>query len=113
MTLNEYQRAALRTSEPSTDGEAGEKQLCVFALGIAGEAGEVADLVKKHIGHGHELSDEKLMKELGDVLWYVAAVAAQRGLSLEDVAAANIEKLLKRYPNGFSHEASRNRVELT
>jgi len=80
-----------------------------FAMGLAGEAGEVVDLLKKHLGHGHDLDADKLTKELGDVLWYVSAIAQSAGLELGDIARANVEKLRKRYPDGFSVEASRNR----
>lgn len=84
-------------------------KLATMGLGVAGEAGEVADLIKKYVGHGHELDDDKLLKEMGDVLWYLAAIATLRGFSLEQVAALNISKLRARYPEGFSEEASRNR----
>jgi NTP pyrophosphatase (non-canonical NTP hydrolase) len=83
-----------------------------YALGLAGEAGEVCDLLKKHWGHKHPLDREKLCKELGDVLWYVAAIAVQHGISLRDVAHANVEKLSARYPKGFSPEASLARVDV-
>ncbi len=82
-----------------------------FACGLAGEAGEVADLVKKWAIHGHELDAVKLTKELGDVLWYMYALAAEQGIILQAVAEANIDKLQKRYPEGFSHAASINRVD--
>lgn len=100
--------------------ELGEKQseeegtkparLLVAALGLAGESGEFADGIKKIVRHGHFLSREKLIEELGDVLWYVAEAASAVGVNLSDVAAQNIAKLQKRYPSGFSEEASRNRV---
>jgi len=106
MDLNEYQAAAMR-SQPKPS----ELDLAVFALGLTGEAGEVADMVKKIYGHGHPPDLDKLHKELGDVLWYIAAICQELGLSLADVAEANINKLMRRYPNGFSHEASRNRTE--
>lgn len=86
-------------------------RLAINALGVAGEAGEVADLVKKHVGHGHALDRDKLAKELGDVLWYVAALAHDIGIDLSTVAALNIEKLRRRYPDGFSTERSINRVD--
>lgn len=106
MTLDEYQQQAMRTHVESPE------RLVCYALGVAGEAGECADLVKKFIGHGHGLDAEKLAKELGDVLWYVAGLAHVLGVSLSDVAAQNLRKLERRYPNGFSHEASRNRVDV-
>lgn len=104
-SLDFYQQLANRTAPC-------ENQLATFALGVAGEAGEVADLVKKYIGHGHPLDVEKLKLELGDVLWYVAGLASVIGVTLSEVANANIAKLEKRYPNGFSTEASMNRVDV-
>jgi NTP pyrophosphatase (non-canonical NTP hydrolase) len=81
------------------------------ALGIAGEAGEVADLLKKVIFHGKALDREALAKELGDVLWYVSDLASQYGLRLESVAATNVAKLNARYPEGFSVEAAAARAD--
>lgn len=78
-------------------------------MGIAEEAGEVAGLIKKHLWHGHELDRTKVIKELGDVLWYLAYLANKIGSSLDEVAEANLNKLALRYPNGFSKEASINR----
>ena len=105
LKLNDYQHSAMRTHVEDPI------RLAQYALGLAGEAGEVADLIKKHIGHGHELDGNKLKLELGDVLWYIAGLAYLLQTSLEEIAEANIDKLQKRYPNGFSHEASRNRSE--
>lgn len=107
MEANQYQRLALVTAAPPGDSQS--LHLAILGLGIAGEAGEVADLLKKVIGHGHSLDPEWLAKELGDVLWYVATIAAQVGLPLSTVMERNIEKLAKRYPGGFSEEKSRNR----
>jgi len=59
-----------------------EKEISAYALGLAGEAGEVVDLLKKSWGHGHPLDVEKLKKELGDALWYVVALALQFGLPI-------------------------------
>jgi NTP pyrophosphatase (non-canonical NTP hydrolase) len=80
-------------------------------LGLVGESGEVVDLIKKHVYHGHPLDSDKLLKELGDVLWYVAALATALDVELSEVAAKNIAKLTARYPEGFSSEASMNRVD--
>jgi NTP pyrophosphatase (non-canonical NTP hydrolase) len=107
-TLDEYQTAAGRTAP---QGLMDEKQIAVFALGIAGEAGEVAELIKKYVGHGHPMDRDKLCKELGDVLWYVSALARSLGIPLSEVAQVNVAKLMKRYPEGFSSEASRNRID--
>jgi len=100
-----YQREAKRTAASTSTGEA----LCATGLGVAGEAGEVADYIKKVLLHGHELDKDKLVGELGDVLWYIALGASTIGIELHEVDARNIEKLRKRYPNGFSTEASINR----
>jgi NTP pyrophosphatase (non-canonical NTP hydrolase) len=80
-------------------------------MGIAGEAGEVSDLLKKHVFHGHSVEREDVKKELGDVLWYVSQIATEFNISLEIVAEANIEKLKKRYPKGFREEDSIHREE--
>lgn len=96
MTLDEYQQQAGRTSAPAST-----QRLVITALGLAGESGEVVELIKKHLGHGHAFDVEALCKELGDVLWYVADLAALAGLSLSTVAQTNLTKLWARYPNGF------------
>lgn len=106
MTLNEYQVEAVRTANPADDFI---RSVTVLALGVAGEAGEVADHVKKFAGHGHPLDHERLLKELGDVPWYVAVLARQLGCDLDAVAQANVAKLRARYPDGFSSERSINR----
>ena len=80
-------------------------------MGVAGEAGEVADMIKKHLGHGHDLDRDKLIKELGDCLWYTATLAKLIGCTLSDVAQQNVEKLAKRYPGGFSEFLSKFRKE--
>ncbi len=105
-TLDEYQTETQRTA-PMTISD--RERLAVFGLGLGGESGEVQDLIKKHLGHGHDLDKEKVKKELGDVLWYVAAIAGALGLKLSDVANANIEKLRKRYPDGFDPKRSQLR----
>jgi NTP pyrophosphatase (non-canonical NTP hydrolase) len=108
MDLNEYQRAARRTSGADN---VTKLTIAISAMGLAGEAGEVVDLLKKQIGHGHDADLEKLSKEIGDCLWYLSDLATLHGLSLDEIAQANIAKLLRRYPTGFSSEASRNRTE--
>ena len=105
-TLNRYQVEALRTAALSPD-LAWRKT--ILALGLAGEAGEVVDSMKKEIGHGHAPDPLKVAVELGDVMWYVACIADAYGLSLADVATMNIDKLKARYPDGFSTERSVHR----
>lgn len=106
LELNQYQELAGRTSNPALDSR---DRLATAALGFAGEAGEVADLVKKHFGHGHELNRTKLIEEVGDCLWYIAEIADCLEISLSDLATGNITKLAARYPQGFSTERSVNR----
>lgn len=108
MNMNEYQELAARTLGRDRTHE---QQLANAALGLTGEAGEVAEVIKKHLFHATPLDEVALAKELGDCLWYIGAFATVLGLSLNDIAEGNIEKLKKRYPEGFSAERSRNRVE--
>jgi NTP pyrophosphatase (non-canonical NTP hydrolase) len=107
MKFNEYQEATNRTS-PAFDDEIG----CMvnFAMGLSGESGEITDYVKKVVFQGHPLKKEKIAEELGDLLWYVARMASLLGYDLSEIAQMNIEKLKKRYPDGFSVEASVNRT---
>ncbi|WJY27439.1 nucleoside triphosphate pyrophosphohydrolase family protein [Sporosarcina trichiuri] len=105
MELNEYQRQSARTAQEH------DLEQLNYALGIAGEAGEVADLIKKRFFHGHTTSSEELKKELGDVLWYLAQISRIFGITLEEVAEGNIEKLQHRYPDGFSETRSIGRTE--
>ena len=106
MELDEYQRLALRTAGHR---ESTAKVLTYTALGLTGESGEVAEIVKKTFYHGHPLDVDALRKELGDVLWYLAVMADGLGLSLDQIARENIEKLRARYPEGFSEVRSLNR----
>jgi NTP pyrophosphatase (non-canonical NTP hydrolase) len=76
-----------------------------------GEAGECADLLKKHYYQDNRPFRDDLIDELGDVLWYVAETAAGIGVKLEDIAQHNVEKLKKRYPEGFDPEKSLHREE--
>lgn len=108
MNFAEYQEKAKRTSGEFINTDF---WILVSGCGLTGEAGEVADYLKKVYGHGHQLDKDKLALELGDVLWYVADLASKHGLDLETIADKNIEKLKKRYPDGFSKEASKNRSE--
>lgn len=107
MEINEYQQLALRTANSDNPNEL----LLNGVLGLCGESGEVADLVKKYLFQGHNLDSEKVVKELGDVCWYIAIIAKALDVDLETVMEVNIEKLKMRYPNGFSAENSINRKE--
>lgn len=91
--------------------ETKELAMCSYALGLAAEAGESADIIKKHVFHSHKLDKVALAKELGDTLYYLVMLAHENGFTLEQIAYLNKEKLDKRYPNGFSVEDSINRKE--
>lgn len=102
MTANEYQMAALRTCNVN-----GDQQLILNGvLGLTGEAGECADLVKKYTFQGHKLDYEHMAKELGDVAWYLAITAYGLGYDLDTIFQMNIDKLKARYPEGFDAERS-------
>ncbi|MBR6089407.1 MAG: nucleoside triphosphate pyrophosphohydrolase family protein [Anaerolineaceae bacterium] len=106
MTANEYQQLALRTLNPDLS----EKDVLINGvMGLCGESGEAIDLVKKHLAQGHPLDRENLAKELGDVAWYLAETAHAIGYELEEILEMNIEKLRKRYPEGFDPGLSMNR----
>lgn len=101
--LAEYQRAAARTVNRAL---APNDVLVDAAAGLAEEAGEVLGLVRKHAFMGHPLDRARLAQELGDALWCLSAAASAAGLSLDEVAAANLAKLRRRYPEGYSEAAS-------
>lgn len=86
--------------------------LGVHAMGLAGEAGEVVDLLKKALGHGTTLNRSEVGRELGDVIWYAVAIGLDLGLPLEEIMRLNEEKLRARYSQGFTvAEANAPRIE--
>lgn len=108
MTINEYQKLAMTTLNPALSRK---DVLINGVMGLCGESGEAIDIVKKHLAQGHELDREALVKELGDIAWYLAETAYALDVPLEDVLQQNIDKLRKRYPQGFSQERSIRREE--
>ena len=108
MTVNEYQKLAMITLNPALD----KKDVLINGvMGLCGESGEAIDIVKKWLAQGHELDRDKLAKELGDIAWYLAETATALGLDLDAIFAANIEKLKRRYPEGFDAERSIHRTD--
>ena len=106
MTINEYQKLAMTTLNPALS----ERDVLINAvMGLCGESGEAIDIVKKHLAQGHELDREHLIKELGDIAWYLAEAATVLGVDLEEVLQRNIDKLKARYPDGFNVQKSVNR----
>ena len=103
MTVNEYQKMALSTLNPAL----GKQDVLINGvMGLCGESGEAIDIVKKHLAQGHPLDREGLIKELGDVAWYLAETAYALDVSLDEVFQRNIDKLKARYPEGL--DASRS-----
>ena len=108
MNANEYQKLAMTT----LNKELSKKDVLINAvMGLCGESGEAIDIVKKHLHQGHELAKEKLIKELGDIAWYLAEAAYALDVELSTVLEGNINKLKARYPEGFSVDKSINREE--
>jgi len=113
MTPNEYQRNAMRTAS-GISTSCPENLLLQGVMGMSGESGEALDIVKKIMFQGHELNEatkEHLIRELGDVLWYVATTAEALNVPLETVMQVNIDKLRARYPMAFDSERSLHREE--
>ena len=108
MTLNEYQVGAMRTA-PLQNYKGEHDMLLNAILGISGEGSEVADIVKKAFFQGHPLDHDHLIEEIGDCLYYIALAASALGVTLDEIACQNRDKLLARYPNGFDPERSLHR----
>lgn len=107
MTVNEYQEAAART----INRKLSVQQIQLHALhGLCAEVGEIHGLFQKYF-QGHDFTADELRKEVGDVAWMIAELCTANGWNMESVLKENIEKLMRRYPQGFSEERSRNRSE--
>lgn len=104
MHLSEYQQAAVRTLNRALTTD---EQLVDAAAGLAEEAGEVLGAVRKHRFQGRPLDRGAVVEEMGDVLWCLAALATSLGVTLDEVAAANIGKLRQRHPDGLSAPPAR------
>ena len=108
MTGKEYQHLAMTTLNPALE----PKDVLINAvMGLCGESGEAIDIVKKHLHQGHALDNEKLIKELGDIAWYLAEAAHALGTDLDAIFEGNIAKLKARYPEGFDTDKSVNRSD--
>ena len=108
MDIGEFQRRSLRTLNNELTRE---EQISNMIMGLCGENGEIADQIKKNFYQGHELDRNHLKEELGDLMFYVVNLATLYDLSMENILDYNIEKLKKRYKNGFTPEESINRQE--
>lgn len=106
MNFSAYQGKALEFLNPEIPKD---ELINLVMLGLNGEAGQAADYWKKIKYHGHQMDKDKIIHELGDVLWYLAIGAHALGISLDDIAFENIKKLSLRYPNGWDNNRSINR----
>lgn len=109
MRFREYQKKAYRAIP---DHESEKEEVLHWLTGLCEESGEVASLIKHHYWGGEPLRKEELTKELGDVLWYLSALATTLSVDLDDIARDNINKLLVRFPDNFDTERSKIRHEL-
>ncbi|HEY4306454.1 MAG TPA: nucleoside triphosphate pyrophosphohydrolase family protein [Gemmatimonadaceae bacterium] len=98
MTFDEYQQAALRTLNPSLDAR---DRLLDASAGLSEEAAEVLGLVRKKVFQSRDVDRDRLIEELGDVLWCLSVTADSLGIRMSEVAERNQEKLAKRHPSGF------------
>lgn len=108
MNINEYQELAMTTLNPQLS----KKEVLINSvMGLCGEAGEAIDIVKRWMAQGHALDKEHLARELGDIAWYLAEAATALEIPLEEIFQGNIDKLKKRYPDGFEVRRSLVRLE--
>jgi NTP pyrophosphatase (non-canonical NTP hydrolase) len=106
--FNAYAEAAMRTAKqmPTLD-----QDLIHAALGLASESGELIDAIKKHVIYGKPLDVDNCIEELGDCLWFIALACQTLGVSIGQVARANIAKLAKRYPDKYTDQAAIARAD--
>jgi NTP pyrophosphatase (non-canonical NTP hydrolase) len=113
ITFEQFQQYRMDVNRTAPVHLNDNQYLIQMALGVCKEAGEVADVIDKAMCQGHDLDVEKLIKELGDMFFYMVAIMNRLAISLFDILSTNIKKRLARFPNGFSFEASRNRKDAT
>ena len=108
MEIKEYQIKSIRTINNKLTTE---QLISNMVFGANGELGEVTDILKKHLYQGHELDRKHLKEELGDIMFYLVNLASIYEIDFLEVLQINIDKLVKRYPDGFDKYKSINRVE--
>ena len=118
MSPKEYMKLALGTDLKTREYNSLVKErishkttarLIHASLGMTTESAEIADALKKHLMYGKPLDQTNLIEEVGDVLWYAAVLLDELGVSFEDAMEANIRKLKRRYPEGFTADRALNR----
>ena len=103
-----FQREARRSLRDDLPYEATCSNMC---MGLAGEIGEVIDIMKKHIYQGKELDITDVIEEVGDVLWYIANFCNVNNITMDECMESNIKKLRKRFPNGFTTKDANERKD--
>ncbi len=103
-----FQREARRSLRDDLPYEAMCSNMC---MGLAGEIGEVIDIMKKHIYQGKELDITDVIEEVGDVLWYIANFCNVNNITMDECMESNIKKLRKRFPNGFTVKDANERKD--
>ncbi|WP_347562778.1 nucleoside triphosphate pyrophosphohydrolase family protein [Clostridium sp. HBUAS56017] len=106
--IKEYQEKSVRTMDNNLKHN---DKVVNMIFGLNGETGEVTDILKKWLFHGHILNMDHLKEELGDVMFYIVNLATLYNIDMSEVLQMNVDKLLKRYPNGFSSQDSINRED--
>ncbi len=109
MNINEFQERSVRTLNQAIPKD---MQLTNMCLGVFGEFSEVSEHIKKHVFHGHQLDKDKVSEEIGDTMFYLVNLATELDLEFSQILQKNVDKLLVRYPQGFSSEASIKRVDV-
>ena len=108
MEIQEFQKLSIRTLNNSLSEK---EQLANMVIGASCEFSEAGDSLKKYLFQGHELDKKHIEEELGDTMFYICNLATLLDINMEDVLEKNIEKLNKRYKNGFSYKASIDRID--
>ena len=106
--LDMFQEEALRCMRSDLPYEAICSNMC---MGLAGETGETVDIFKKHIYQGKDLDINDVIEEIGDILWYIANLCNVNKITMKECMESNVEKLRKRYPNGFSIKDALERAD--
>ena len=109
MEIKEFQLKSTRTLNQALPKDMNIVNMC---LGTYGEFSEVSELIKKHVFQGHELNREKVKEELGDTMFYLVNLATELDIDMTEVLQNNVDKLLVRYPEGFTAKASVERVDV-
>lgn len=109
MEIKEFQLKSTRTLNQALPKDMNIVNMC---LGAYGEFSEVSELIKKHVFQGHELNREKVIEELGDTMFYLVNLATELDIDMTEVLQNNVDKLLVRYPEGFTAKASVERVDV-